>query len=99
VRQLITHAAEGAGLDPDRLSFTTALRLARRAVTGRLGTTARTLAAASASVYKTAIPDATASAPRGQTTRQPVQIESQHQPPRTSTNVSYTITLIDAGGP
>lgn len=46
IRALMTRAAGDDGIDPDRISFTRALRAARRSVRAGLGTAARALAVA-----------------------------------------------------
>jgi hypothetical protein len=99
VRHLITHAAETTGLDPDRLSFTTALRLVRRTVTSHLTATARTLTAAVRECLQDRNTRRDRVSPRAvKRPVSPYKSKANASPP-TSTNINYTITIIDAVGP
>jgi hypothetical protein len=95
----MTHAAESAGLDPDRLSFTTTLRLACRTVITQTAATARSLAAAVRECLQDRNTRRDRVSPRA--VKRPVSPykSKANANPRTSTNVSYTITIIDVGGP
>jgi Insertion element 4 transposase N-terminal/Transposase DDE domain len=99
VRQLMTEAAAHAGLDPDRLSFTTALRLACRSVTNQLTATARTLTAAVQECLQDRNTRRDRVSPRA--VKRPVSPYKSrtNANPRTSTNVTYAVTVIDTGGP
>jgi hypothetical protein len=99
VRQLMIQAAAGAGLDPDRLSFTTALRLARRSVTNQLTATARTLAAAVRECLQDRNTRRDRVSPRA--VKRPVSPYKSitNANPRTSRNVIYAVTVIDTPGP
>jgi hypothetical protein len=96
VRQLMTHAAETAGVDPDRLSFTTALRLARRTLTRGLRTNARTLTAAVRECLQDRNTRRDRASPRAvKRPVSPYQSKTSADPP-TSVDVTYAITIIDA---
>jgi Insertion element 4 transposase N-terminal/Transposase DDE domain len=99
VRQLMTDAAARAGLDPDRLSFTTALRLACRSVTNQLTATARTLTAAVRECLQDRNTRRDRVGPRA--VKRPVSPykSKANANPRTSLNVTYTVAVIDTGGP
>jgi hypothetical protein len=99
VRQLMTDAAARAGLDPDRLSFTTALRLACRSVTNQIKATARTLAAAVRECLQDRNTRRDRVGPRA--VKRPVSPykSKANANPRTSLNVTYTVAVIDTGGP
>jgi hypothetical protein len=99
VRHLLTHAADHAGLDPDRLSFTTALRLARRSVTNQLKATARTLAAAVRECLQDRNTRRDRVSPRAvKRPVSPYKSKANISSP-TSAKVTYTITVVDASGP
>jgi hypothetical protein len=99
VRALIAHAAASAGLDPDRLSFTTTLRLVCRTVINQAAATARNLAAAVRECLEDRNNRRDRISPRA--VKRPVSPykSKANVEPRTSTNVSYAITVIDAAGP
>jgi hypothetical protein len=99
IRRLMNHAAETAGLDPDRLSFTTTLRLACRTVINQATATARTMAAAVRECLQDRNTRRDRVSPRA--VKRPVSPykSKANARPRTSTNVSYAITIIDAAGP
>jgi hypothetical protein len=99
VRRLMTHAAASAGLDPDRLSFTTTLRLVCRTVITQTAATARTLAAAVRECLQDRNTRRERVSPRA--VKRPVSPykSKANTNPRTSTNISYAITVIDAAGP
>ena len=99
VRQLMTDAAARAGVDPDRLSFTTALRLACRTVAHQLNATARTLAAAVRECLQDRNTRRDRVSPRA--VKRPVSPykSKANTTPRTSTKVTYALNIIDAGGP
>jgi hypothetical protein len=99
VRQLMTDAAARAGLDPDRLSFTTALRLACRSVTNQLKATARTLTAAARECLQDRNTRRDRVSPRA--VKRPVSPykSKANANPRTSLNITYTVAVIDTGGP
>ena len=99
VRALMVHAAETAGLDPDRLSFTTTLRLVCRTVINQTTATARNLAAAVRECLEDRNTRRDRVSPRA--VKRPVSPykSKANTEPQTSTNVSYTIITIDAGGP
>jgi hypothetical protein len=99
LRQLMTHAAAGAGLDPDRLSFTTALRLVCRSVTIQIKATARTLTAAVRECLQDRNTRRDRVSPRA--VKRPVSPYKSkgNANPRTSLNVTYTVAVIDTGGP
>lgn len=99
VRRLMNHAAETVGLDPDRLSFTTTLRLACRTVINQATATACTLAAAVRECLQDRNTRRDRVSPRA--VKRPVSPykSKANAKPRTSTNVSYAITIIDAAGP
>jgi hypothetical protein len=99
VRRLMTHAAASTGLDPDRLSFTTALRLARRSVIHQVKVTARTLAAAVRECLQDRNTRRDRVSPRAvKRPVSPYRSKTSATPP-TSTNVTYTVTVIDTSGP
>lgn len=99
VRQLMLHAAAHAGLDPDRLSFTTALRLTRRTVTRHLTATTRTLAAAIRECLQDLNTRRDRTCPRA--VKRPVSPykSKANTNPQTSRNVTYAVSIIDANGP
>ena len=99
VRQLMTDAAARAGVDPDRLSFTTALRLACRTLAHQLNATARTLAAAVRECLQDRNTRRDRVSPRA--VKRPVSPykSKANTTPRTSTKVTYALNIIDAGGP
>jgi hypothetical protein len=99
VRALMVRAAETAGLDPDRLSFTTTLRLVCRTVINQTTTTARNLAAAVRECLEDRNTRRDRVNPRA--VKRPVSPykSKANTEPQTSTNVTYTITVIDPGGP
>jgi hypothetical protein len=99
VRRLMNHAAESAGLDPDRLSFTTTLRLVCRTVITQAAATTRTLAAAVRECLQDRNTRRDRVSPRA--VKRPVSPykSKANANPRTSTNVSYAVTVIDAAGP
>ncbi len=99
VRQLMTDAAARAGLDPDRLSFTTALRLACRSVTNQLKVTARTLTAAVRECLQDRNTRRDRVGPRA--VKRPVSPykSKANANPQTSLNVTYTVAVVDTGGP
>jgi hypothetical protein len=99
VRALMTRAAASAGLDPDRLSFTTALRLVCRTVINQSVATVRTLAGAVQECLQDRNTRRDRVSPRA--AKRPVSPykSKANINPRTSTNVSYAITVIDAADP
>jgi hypothetical protein len=99
LRCLMTRAAASAGLDPDRLSFTTTLRLVCRTVINQATATARTLAAAVRECLQDRNTRRDRVSPRA--VKRPVSPykSKANVEPQTSTNVSYAITVIDTGDP
>lgn len=99
LRALMTRAAETAGLDPDRLSFTTTLRLVCRTVINQTTATARNLAAAMRECLEDRNTRRDRVSPRA--VKRPVSPYKSKADiePQTSTNVTYAIPVIDTGGP
>jgi hypothetical protein len=56
IRVIIIHAAAGAGIDPDRISFTAALHAARRTIPAARARMNTTLASAQAEILTTLVP-------------------------------------------
>ncbi len=99
IRQLMTDAAHSAGLDPDRLSFTTALRLVCRTVITQATASARTMAAAVRECLQDRNIRRDRTSPRAvKRPVSPYRSKANLTQPN-STNVHYTINLIDATGP
>lgn len=99
IRQLMIHAAGSAGVDPDRLSFTTALRLACRYVLNQAKATTRTMAAAVHECLQERNTRRDRASPRA--VKRPVNPykSKANVNPQTSLNVTYIITIIDAAAP
>jgi hypothetical protein len=98
IRQLITQAAEQAGIDPDRLSFTTALRAVRRWITTAATAATATLANARSTTLTEISQDQhhrrDRHSPRVVKRSQAPYPAKRHAPQQTSTNVDYHIDII-----
>ena len=97
IRHLITEAATHAGIDPDRLSFTTALRAVRRWITTAATATAvltTARAAALAEISRDTQHRRDRSSPRAVKRSQAPYPAKRHASQQTSTRVDYHIDLI-----
>jgi hypothetical protein len=98
IRHLVTEAATHAGIDPDRLSFTTALRAARRWITTAATATAAVLATAHAAALAEISRDRNhrrnRSNPRRRQTLPRLVPAKRHASQQISTHVDYHIDLI-----
>ena len=98
IRTLIVAAADIEGIDPDRLSFTTALRAVRRWITTASTATTTVLAAATQAVLAEIAQDQhqrrNRSSPRAVKRSQASYPAKRHATQQTSTTVDYHITLI-----
>jgi hypothetical protein len=98
IRHLIAQAAEQAGVDPDRLSFTTALRAVRRWITTAATATAAVLATARAAARTEISRDQhhrrDRSNPRAVKRSQAPYPAKRHASQQTSTHVDYHIDVI-----
>jgi hypothetical protein len=98
IRHLITEAATHAGVDPDRLSFTTALRAVRRWITTATTATAAILATARAAVLTEISHDRhhrrDRSSPRAVKRSQAPYPAKRHASQQVSTHVAYHIDVI-----
>lgn len=99
LHQLMLTAANSADLDPDQLSFTIALRLARRAIVTAAAVTSRNLAAAIGECLQDRNTRRDRISPRA--VKRPVSPykSKTRANPSTSTNVMYNIIVIDRSGP
>ncbi len=100
IRTLILAAADTAGIDPDRLSFTTTLRAVRRAITTTSTATAAVLAAATLAVLTEIAQDQhqrrNRGSPRAVKRSQASYPAKRHAAQQTSTPADYHITLSPA---
>lgn len=98
IRHLITEAATQAGVDPDRLSFTTALRAVRRWITTAATATVTVLdnarAAALAEIGRDTQHRRDRSSPRAVKRSQAPYPAKRHAAQQTSTHVDYHIDVI-----
>jgi hypothetical protein len=98
IRSLIVQAAHTEGIDPDRLSFTTALRAVRRWISTASTASTRVLAVAVAAALTEIGQDQhqrrTRSSPRAVKRSQASYPAKRHATHQTSTPVSYHITAI-----
>lgn len=98
IRTPITAAADHTGIDPDRLSFTTALRAVRRWITTASTASTAVLAAATHAVLAEIAADQHdrrhRSSPRAVKRSQASYPAKRHATQQTSTPVDYDITLI-----
>ncbi len=98
IRTLITQAAHSQGIDPDRLSFTVAVRAVRRWITTAATATTAVLAAATHAVLVEIGQDQherrDRSSPRAVKRSQASYPAKRHASQQTSTTVDYHITLI-----
>ena len=98
IRHLIVQAATDAGVDPDRLSFTTALRAARRWITTTATATTTALATARTAAITEISRDTQyrrdRSSPRAVKRSQAPYPAKRHANQQTSTNVGYHIDVI-----
>jgi hypothetical protein len=98
IRQLIVQAATEAGVDPDRLSFTVALRAVRRWITTAATATTATLdnarAAALAEISRDTQHRHDRTSPRAVKRSQAPYPAKRHASQQTSTPVDYHIDVI-----
>jgi hypothetical protein len=98
IRTLITTAADAAGVDPDRLSFTTALRAVRRWITSASTATTAILTAATLTVLAEIAADQhhrrPRSSPRAVKRSQAPYPAKRYAAQQTSTPTAYDLTLV-----
>jgi hypothetical protein len=101
VRQLMHQAAVAADIDPDRLSFTTALRAVRRYITSAATATGHTLAGlvdrAIGQILEDQHDRRDRASPRVVKRSQSPYPSKKHAAQPTSTTVDYTVEVIDPG--
>lgn len=101
VRRLMTDAAARAGLDPDRLSFTTALRAVRRFITSAATAAGHRLASivdrAISQILEDQHEHRDRASPRVVKRSQSPYPSKKHTTQPVSTTVAHTIEVLDTG--
>lgn len=101
VRQLMHQAAVAADIDPDRLSFSTALRAVRRFITSAANATGQILAPVLDRVLSQILEDQhdrrDRASPRVGKRSQSPYPSKKHAKQPTSTTVDYTVEVLDPG--